>query len=390
MKNIILKNIQRWLIEADFDGTHKKVTGWHVDGIDPVLRKRRNLWYPQALVVFAQVLIVKEQFNLPWIMFLVLYLKDRRKYSDVNFYDEKTLKQELHQDTPPEIFLFADEYFNEYLTPLKLSFFSQDLSVQFYKRFDIPSRSYRRSVYFFISRQHVLQLLAADLYGCQTLSLDQARQQVLCYTSSYVHDLESRLYREPHNEQLLTQRGACYLLAGTRQKACYFLRKALEYNTYYGQAYFWLALAHYYSDNSIDAEQILNAALEHNVKDAACMFLLFRIVWERTCSFEYAIEYIYKTIELEPTWVLPRLCLARYFMYKHDHNQAAQELSCARQYLTHDSNFYESLSIVDRYRYTYLIGTLITNSELIDLHEHINTGSKCYYCSSRRRTKTKL
>jgi hypothetical protein len=53
MKNVALKNIQQWLIEANFDGTHKTVTGWHVDDIDTALKKRRNLWYPQALAFFA-------------------------------------------------------------------------------------------------------------------------------------------------------------------------------------------------------------------------------------------------------------------------------------------------------------------------------------------------
>lgn len=175
------KNLQQWLIEANLDSTYKKATGWHIDDVEPALSKSRDLWYIKALDFFLQAQIIKQQLGIPWTLFLVFYLKDRRKYRGINFHDQQTFEQELSIHTPPEIFLFAGDYTNEYLMTLQgLSFLPQDLDVYFYEKFDVDSRSYRRAIYIFLKKQHILRLLTANLYSDnQILSFDQAKKYTL-------------------------------------------------------------------------------------------------------------------------------------------------------------------------------------------------------------------
>lgn len=110
-------------------------------------------------------------------------------------------------------------------------------------------------------------------------------------------------------------------------------------------AYFWLAkcIWHYKFD-FLEAERLLRIALTIDPNRADC-HLWLAIVLEDVVEIHFR-----KAIELEPTWIEPRRCLARYFFRKGNFSFAREQVVEALEYAIDDDKMPKiNDAIVDHY-----------------------------------------
>ena len=132
-------------------------SGWHIDSVDKNLIKNKKIWLEKAFAFFPNgYFIANQQIHFPWPVYLVIYLKPRRKNSGFNFKTIHDLKKEL-RSTPPEFIISAIELEKTglYLKPNYYDFFPKNIDGYYFEDYDKQERSYQRSLRLTIKKKSI-------------------------------------------------------------------------------------------------------------------------------------------------------------------------------------------------------------------------------------------
>ena len=183
--------------------------------------------------------------------------------------------------------------------------------------------------------------------------------------------LEQRLLKNPNDADALLKKGILYFEPFLRtNESIAIFRSIIAKDPQNVDAYFWLAkcIWHYRFD-FIEAERLLRIALTIDPNRADCHSLL-AIVLEDVIEIHFR-----KAIELEPTWIEPRRCLARHFFQRGYFSFARSQILEALKYILSDdtpeikhatSNYYETLE-TGRYNPKFVKANLLDFLKRIDL-----------------------
>ncbi len=121
-----------------------KISGFHIDDIDPSLSNLKKLWLDKAIEFYKIACILTKQLRILSNVYLVLYLKDRRKNLNL-----RSNKKEFINDfsySPPEIILSSNNFFKSQKNSPNLNFIPKEFKYYLIKKYDKDSRSYQRHI----------------------------------------------------------------------------------------------------------------------------------------------------------------------------------------------------------------------------------------------------
>ncbi|HVX01263.1 MAG TPA: hypothetical protein VHA52_12635 [Candidatus Babeliaceae bacterium] len=306
MKTTVKKRVTEWLLQCHVD-RNRTVTGYHVDDLDYSLKIDKKKWYKESLELFRLVLLTKERLQLPWHISLSVYLKNRRKNLGLNFYSIPELQGAIDPQTPPEYIVYAEKPLFQLpyypLDPNNYEFIPKLYNCFFYESYSPEIRSFLQSLQFILPKKRLFDLMVksiatqnCDRYLTVTQNtLDKAITLLFC-------DKPKELAKELL-EQTITQDPTSI------------------------KAYFWLSIYYYYCvDDKVKSQELLRKAIDINPGHADLFAFLFRVSWDSSNDQEHNLYLIEKAIQLQPTWILPRLQLARFLATKREYILAEKEL----------------------------------------------------------------
>lgn len=150
--------------------------------------------------------------------------------------------------------------------------------------------------------------------------------------------LEQRLVDNPRDYQAMLEKAILYYEPFHLSDAAVQLFTTLvEHDATNVDALFWFAecLFDHIGDYE-KAENLLRRALALNPKRADCHYLLASVVEFTSASEEVMLLHAQKAVELEPSWIHPRLFLASLLLKKDDLVGAKRHATIAMDTIVHD------------------------------------------------------
>ena len=143
--------------------------------------------------------------------------------------------------------------------------------------------------------------------------------------------LDKLLEKDPQNIKILMEKAFILYSCFRDYEAVVIYEKIIELEPNFVDAYFWLAECLW--DHLVGYERaivVTNMALKLDPSRADCHEVL---AWSIQKLYDDTPEYFYhvrKTIELEPTWITPRISLAESLINLGDFVEAQQELDAIK------------------------------------------------------------
>lgn len=348
-----LRSAIQGLLNSHIDGTKKKVSGWHLDYIDPVLLSNKKLWYQKGFEYFVASYLLARQMHVPWGIELAMYLKNKKKPCEVTAFSLADLRR-YFSDTPPEIVVHMcnnDSITNELLA-VSLANLPTFISCNLYQTYDSRDCIYSRILAFTIRKSCEFQIMIAQLIDRDSfdfVNLSSAR----LVDQRRIAVLRKLLVNRPADCACLIEFGALLLLASHDiNEAIDIFNKVLTIEAQNIDARFWLATIYYYCLNDLKkAEHYLKESLNIVPSDAKCLSFMYLVSWDITKSQVAGISYLEKAIESAPNWLLPRIQLALFFLFEERWEDAQNVLN---KILV--GTYAVSNKIIDRYYAAYVSG----------------------------------
>ena|SRR3990167_929859 len=153
-----------------------------------------------------------------------------------------------------------------------------------------------------------------------------------------IDDLENKLRRDPDNLDLLSQKAFIYFLGYDDKNVIKIYDKIIQLYPDSIDAYMWLSYYFYQAmSDSFESIDIAKKGLTIDPKNAALHLI---IAWaldsldEDNDEFKYNLQ---KAIEIEPTWITPRITFIDYLIRQKKYQEAKDEINIAIKYF--DPNF---------------------------------------------------
>lgn len=143
--------------------------------------------------------------------------------------------------------------------------------------------------------------------------------------------LDKLLEKDPHNIKILMEKAFILYSCFRGREAVAIYEKIIELESDFVDAYFWLAECLW--DHLVGYERaivVTNMALKIDPSRADCHEVL---AWSIQKLYDDTPEYFYhirKAIELEPTWITPRISLAESLINLGNFVEAQQELDAIK------------------------------------------------------------
>ncbi|MCK4499039.1 tetratricopeptide repeat protein [Candidatus Babeliales bacterium] len=127
---------------------------------------------------------------------------------------------------------------------------------------------------------------------------------------SYKEKLQQKLKQNPNNIKILIELGFMYMEdMDDTEKALRLLNRALILNPENVDAFFWIAMTyfHYFPNDLEKAKKLLEKALKIDNTRADCHHLIYNVINNLGENREKHTFHLKKAIEMEPTWIRPRI-----------------------------------------------------------------------------------
>ena len=361
MKKNELRSIIEELLNS-YLGIKRTVAGWHIDEINSSLSHEKQWWYSKALEYFLASFLVACQLKLPWHVKLLLYLKGKKRATGINFSSPKDLLKEF-LDAPPEIIASLEELSDKNVSKQNLDFIPPYFDGCLRETYDSRDHLFDRVFLMSIHKRWTLRLMVARSirrFSLKMLDLDWVR----LIDKKRFNLLQNLLIKEPTNILYLVEFGALLLLAyNDINQAIDVFKKVLKFDSKNIDARFWLATIYYYCfDHVKQAENYIKEVLKIAPCDARALSFMYLISWRTTKSMANGVHYLEKAIKNEPSWILPRIQLALFYLYDKQGDQACKVLLNIK-----NINVRKSAHIIDLYNAHYVSGNIRDN--IVVMHE---------------------
>lgn len=128
------------------------------------------------------------------------------------------------------------------------------------------------------------------------------------------------------------QKGFILFQAQCDGEAIKAFNEVLERNPQYVDAYIWLAeLLLFHWADAETAIPLLEKAQEISPQRAD-IYYLFASAYQKQNNTAQMLFHLQKAIQLEPTWLTPRMCLIQYLITEDKHEEARYELNELEKY----------------------------------------------------------
>jgi len=357
------KKILHELLISNVDGQVKKVDGWHIDAIDHSLKQHKKNWYEKSLEFFEESCVLTQQLHIPWNLYLEIFLKESSLQDEYSLETIHHLKTNMSDITPPEVIMYSGSLIKdcgESIHKKNYNFTPKGWYSYLRETYDSEEQSYTRDLFFEIQNIHLFKLMIKKL----SLNNDS-----IIEINTQIQISEKVLSQQPQDSKILTKLGILYLFNNDIHSAIKYLNDAFNNDPRNPDPLFWLALYNYYFANDIqEAINLLKKALllDQNRSD----FFIYRYLFtcKATQSIECGMPYLTKAIEISPDWVLPRIQLIKFLLYKGEASSIKKEvlkLQSLKQVLRH-----RTTDIIDNFYAHYITGNASDNDLVIDLlHE---------------------
>lgn len=142
-----------------------------------------------------------------------------------------------------------------------------------------------------------------------------------------IKELDKKLESNPNDLNLLMKKAYIYANGYDDENVIKIYEHIIQLDPNYVEAYFWLSYYYYQIGFLSEAIEVAQKGLKIDPKRAD-LYLI--IAWANSFEAGDKKEFLFnvkKVIELEPSWLTPRIALIYFLIHNNDHQEAKKEIA---------------------------------------------------------------